>query len=183
MANRPLKLGLAGLGTVGAALARLIAARRDDFAERTGRSLEIVAFSARSPGDRGLPLGGARFHPDAREMAASADIDVLVELIGGASGPAYEAVRAALTRGVHVVTANKAMLAAQGVELAEIAEKSGVALAYEAAVGGRRACDQDAARGAGGQPHPARERHTQRHLQFYSLQDGDGTAIVRRLPE
>ena len=136
MANRPLKLGLAGLGTVGAALTRLISARRDDFAERTGRSPVIAAYSARSPGERGLPLGGARFYADAREMAAKADIDVFVELIGGATGPAYEAVRAALTRGVHVVTANKAMLAAHGVELADMAEKAGVALAFEAAVGG-----------------------------------------------
>ena len=136
MAIRPLKLGLAGLGTVGAALTRLLASRRDDFAARTGRAVEIVAVSARSRGARGLPLGGAAFHADVRELAAQADIDVFVELIGGEEGPAYDAVRAALARGVHVVTANKAMLSAHGVELAEMAEKSGVALAFEAAVGG-----------------------------------------------
>ena len=86
MPDKPLKVGLAGLGTVGAALARLIAARRDDFAARTGRTPEIVAYSARSAGDRGLPLDGAAFFADAAEMAASADIDVFVELIGGADG-------------------------------------------------------------------------------------------------
>ena len=136
MPDKPLKVGLAGLGTVGAALARLIAERRDDFAVRTGRTPEIVAYSARSEGDRGLPLEGAAFYADAAEMAAKADLDVFVELIGGAEGPAYAAVRAALSRGLSVVTANKAMLAAHGLELAEMAERAGAGLAYEAAVGG-----------------------------------------------
>ncbi len=133
MPNSPLRVGLAGLGTVGAALSRLIAAKREDFAARTGRAPEIVAYSARSAGDRG---GGATFFADASDMAARADIDVFVELIGGADGIALAAVKAALARGVSVVTANKAMLAAHGVELAELAERSGAALAFEAAVGG-----------------------------------------------
>ena len=136
MPDKPLKVGLAGLGTVGGALARLMAARREDFVARTGRSPEIVAFSARSDGDRALPLEGAVFFADPVTMAEKADIDVFVELIGGAEGPAYAAVKAALARGVPVVTANKAMLAAHGLELAEMAERSGVSLAYEAAVGG-----------------------------------------------
>jgi homoserine dehydrogenase len=136
MPDRPLRLGLAGLGTVGGALARLIAARRDDFAARTGRPPEIVAYSARSVGDRGLPLADAVFYADAAEMAAKADIDVFVELIGGAEGQALAAVKTALTRGLSVVTANKAMLAVHGLELAEMAERAGVGLAYEAAVGG-----------------------------------------------
>ena len=136
MSSKPLKVGLAGVGTVGAALARLIAAKRDDFAERTGRTPEIAAYSARSRGDRGLPLGAATFFADASEMAAQADIDVFVELIGGADGIAYAAVKAALARGVAVITANKAMLAAHGLELAELAERSGAGLAFEAAVGG-----------------------------------------------
>ncbi len=136
MPEKPLKVGLAGLGTVGGALVRLIAARREDFAARSGRTPEIVAYSARSSGDRGLPLGGAAFFADPAEMAARADIDVFVELIGGADGPAFAAVKAALSRGLPVVTANKAMLAAHGLELAEMAERAGVGLAYEAAVGG-----------------------------------------------
>ena len=131
-----LKIGLGGLGTVGAALVRLLADKREDFAARTGRIPEIVAFSARSPGDRGLPLGEAVFYADAAELAASADIDVFVELIGGADGPALAAVEAALTRRAPVVTANKAMLAAHGVALAERAELAHVALAFEAAVAG-----------------------------------------------
>ncbi|HXT09559.1 MAG TPA: homoserine dehydrogenase [Roseiarcus sp.] len=136
MPIRPLKVGLAGLGTVGSALVRLIAAQRDDFVARTGRTPEIVAYSARSEGDRGLPLAGAVFYADATEMAAQADIEVFVELIGGAEGPALAAVKAALARGLSVVTANKAMLAAHGHELAGLAERAGVGLAYEAAVGG-----------------------------------------------
>jgi homoserine dehydrogenase len=136
MPDRPLKVGLAGLGTVGGALVRLIAARRADFAARTGRPPEIVAVSARSEGGRGLPLADPTFYADPVTMAQTADIDVFVELIGGAEGPAYAAVKAALARGLPVVTANKAMLAAHGLELAEMAERAGVSLAYEAAVGG-----------------------------------------------
>ncbi len=131
----PLKLGIAGIGTVGAALTRLIARQAESFA-LAGRGVRIAAYSARRPGDRGLPLGEAAFFADPREMAARADIDVFVELIGGADGVAYEAVKSALGRGVAVVTANKAMLAAHGLELAEIAEKAHAPLAFEAAVGG-----------------------------------------------
>ena len=134
MPDRPLKIGLAGVGTVGAALSRLLADKADDFAARTGRRPEIVAYSARSSGDRGL--GAATYFADAAALAASADIDVFVELIGGAEGAALAAVQAALARGVPVVTANKAMLSAHGVTLAERAEKQGVALAFEAAVAG-----------------------------------------------
>ncbi len=136
MPTFPLKIGLGGVGTVGAALVRLLHDKREDFAARTGRRPQIVAFSARSPGDRGLPLDGASFYADATELAACAEIDVFVELIGGAEGKALAAVEAALTRRVPVVTANKAMLAAHGVALAERAERAGVALAFEAAVAG-----------------------------------------------
>jgi homoserine dehydrogenase len=135
MAADPLKLGIAGIGTVGAALTRLIARQSETFA-RAGRDIRIAAYSARRPGDRGLPLGEAAYFADPREMAARADIDVFVELIGGADGVAYEAVKAALARGLAVVTANKAMLAAHGLELAELAEQARAPLAFEAAVGG-----------------------------------------------
>ena len=131
----PLKLGIAGIGTVGAALTRLIARQAENFA-RVGRDIRIAAYSARAAGDRGLPLGEAAFFADPREMAARADIDVFVELIGGADGVAYDAAKAALARGLAVVTANKAMLAAHGLELAELAEKAHAPLAFEAAVGG-----------------------------------------------
>jgi homoserine dehydrogenase len=135
MAADPLKLGIAGIGTVGAALTRLIARQSETFA-RAGRDIRIAAYSARRPGDRGLPLGEAAYFADPREMAARADIDVFVELIGGADGVAYEAVKAALGRGLAVVTANKAMLAAHGLKLAELAEQARAPLAFEAAVGG-----------------------------------------------
>ena len=131
----PLKLGIAGIGTVGAALTRLIARQAENFA-RAGREVRVAAYSARAAGDRGLALGEAAYFADPREMAARADIDVFVELIGGADGVAYEAAKAALARGLAVVTANKAMLAAHGLELAELAEKARAPLAFEAAVCG-----------------------------------------------
>ena len=101
-----------------------------------GRDLTLAAFSARRKDDRGVDLGGAAYFASASELAASADIDMFVELIGGADGIAFEGVKAALTRGVPVVTANKAMLAAHGYELATLAERSGAQLFFEASVGG-----------------------------------------------
>ena len=109
---------------------------RSDLLTRTGRDIFVAAVSARTQRDRGVDLSAARFYSDPRELAASGEIDLFVELIGGADGVAYEAVKAALERGIPVVTANKAMLAARGVELAELAEMNGVALAFEGAVGG-----------------------------------------------
>jgi homoserine dehydrogenase len=135
MANT-LRVGVAGLGVVGSALVRLLGRLRPDLAARTGRDISVVAVSARSDRDRGLGLGDAAFFADPRELAARGEIDVLVELIGGADGIAHEAVAAALTRGLPVVTANKAMLAAHGLDLARLAESRGATLAFEAAVGG-----------------------------------------------
>ena len=106
------------------------------LAARTGRDISIVAVSARSKRDRGLGLGEVAFFADPRELAAHGEIDVFVELIGGADGVAHEAVVAALARGLPVVTANKAMLAAHGLDLARLAESRGASLAFEAAVGG-----------------------------------------------
>ena len=137
MSNRkPLRVGVAGLGVVGVALARLLSRVRDELKARTGRDIFIAATSARLDRDRGVDLAAAAFFADPRELAAAGDIDLYVELIGGAEGAALDSVRIALTRGLPVVTANKAMLAAHGVELAALAESRGVALGYEAAVGG-----------------------------------------------
>ena len=133
---KPLRVGVAGLGVVGSALARLLGRLGPDLAARTGREISIVAVSARSMRDRGLGLGEAAFFADPRELAAHGEIDVFVELIGGADGVAHEAVVAALARGLPVVTANKAMLAAHGLDLARLAESRGASLAFEAAVGG-----------------------------------------------
>ena len=132
----PLRLGVAGLGVVGSSLVRLLQRQKAAVAARVGREWTLAAYSARSAGDRGLDLGAAAFHPDAASMAASADIDVFVELIGGADGVALASVEAALKRGLPVVTANKAMLAAHGLRLAALSEAHQAPLFYEAAVGG-----------------------------------------------
>jgi homoserine dehydrogenase len=133
----PLKVGLAGLGTVGASVVRLIAQQREALAVRSGRTVEIVAVSARSRGkDRGIDLKKMRWVPDPVKLAADPGIDAFVELIGGESDPARGAVTAALKAGKAVVTANKALLARHGVELAALAEKRGASLNFEAAVGG-----------------------------------------------
>ncbi|MCF3639869.1 homoserine dehydrogenase [Rhizobium sp. TRM95111] len=132
-----LKIGIAGLGTVGASLAKILVERRDMLTTTCGRPIEIVAVTARDRSrDRGVDLSGAAWFDTAAALAGTADIDVFVELVGGAGDPAHAAVKAALERGIHVVTANKALLAAHGVELARLAEKHGSLLNYEAAVAG-----------------------------------------------
>ena len=107
------------------------------MATTCGRAIAITAVTARDKSrDRGIDLNGVTWFDTPEAMAAEADIDVFVELMGGAEGAAARSVRTALQRGLHVVTANKALLAASGVELAEIAEQKGVLLNYEAAVAG-----------------------------------------------
>lgn len=118
-----LRIGIAGLGTVGASLVRILQQRSNELAITCGRAIEIIAVSARDRSrDRGIDLKGITWFDTPEQMASEADIDVFVELVGGASGQAENAVRAALARGLHVVTANKALLAKHGVELATIAE-------------------------------------------------------------
>src|ERR1700678_3110350 len=134
--SNPLRLGVAGLGVVGTSFVRLLQRQEAGLAKRVGRALAVTAFSARHRDDRGVDLGGAAYFASAAELAASADIDIFVELIGGAEGVAFDAVKAALSRGTSVVTANKAMLAAHGFELATLAEQSGAQLFFEASVGG-----------------------------------------------
>jgi homoserine dehydrogenase len=134
--TNPVRLGVAGLGVVGTSLVRLLQRQRAGFAARAGRECPVVAYSARRKDDRGVDLGEAVYFPDATGLAVSADIDIFVELIGGADGVAFEAVKAALARGTSVVSANKAMLAAHGFELATLAERTGAQLYFEAAVGG-----------------------------------------------
>ncbi|AKI00521.1 homoserine dehydrogenase [Hoeflea sp. IMCC20628] len=132
-----LKIGIAGLGTVGAALFRAITTRHNLLTEICGREILITAVSARDRSrDRGLNLDGVTWFDDPVVMARDADIDVLVELIGGDADPAHAAAIAALTAGRHLVTANKALLAKHGVELARLAEANGVLLNFEAAVAG-----------------------------------------------
>lgn len=137
MTNEPLRVGLAGLGTVGAALVRLLAAKRPLLASQCGRAIEIVGVTARDRNrDRGIDLGAIRWHESPQALAEAEGIDVFVELIGGDGEPALSAVKAALASGKHVVTANKALIAAHGVELATMAEEQGLLLNFEAAVAG-----------------------------------------------
>jgi homoserine dehydrogenase len=133
----PLKVGLAGLGTVGATVLRLIDRQREALADRFGRPIEVVAVTARSKNkDRGVDCRKLRWAADPVTLATDPSIDVFVELIGGEGNPAKEAVEAALKAGKSVVTANKALLARHGVALAALAEKNHMALNFEAAVGG-----------------------------------------------
>jgi len=132
-----LRIGIAGMGTVGSAVIRLLEEKQDMLARQCGRPIEIVAVSARSfSRDRGIKLDHIKWYDDATALAAATDIDVFVELIGGEDGVALQAVEAALKAGHHVITANKALLARHGVALAELAESKGVLLNFEAAVAG-----------------------------------------------
>ena len=133
----PLKVGLAGLGTVGAAVVELLERGGDKMIARCGRPIEIVAVSARSRSKkRGVDLKKFRWVADPVELARDPAIDVLVEVMGGAGDPAKAAVEAALSAGKAVVTANKALLARHGQKLAALAERHGAALNFEAAVAG-----------------------------------------------
>jgi homoserine dehydrogenase len=134
--TQTLRLGIAGLGTVGAAVLGMVA-RRAEALSASGRTVAVTAISARDRSrDRGLDLSGFAWFDDPVALARSEEIDVFVELIGGADGATKDAVEAALAAGKHVVTANKALLARHGAALAKAAEEKGVALAYEASVAG-----------------------------------------------
>ncbi len=133
----PLKVGLAGLGTVGTAVIHLLEHGRDKLNARCGRAIEVVALSARSRNKkRELDLKKYRWFADPAQLAADPAIDVLVEVIGGAGDPAKSAVETALAAGKPVVTANKALLASHGYKLAMLAERHCVALNFEASVAG-----------------------------------------------
>jgi homoserine dehydrogenase len=132
--NGALRIGIAGLGTVGGGLIQLLGGRTPDPGERP---LEIAAVSARNRNrKRDVDISRYRFVDDPCALAADREIDVFVELIGGSDGPAKKAVETALARGAHVVTANKALLAEHGVALAALSEAHGGQLFFEAAVAG-----------------------------------------------
>ena len=138
---QPLRIALAGLGTVGGGVIRLIEANGALIARRAGRPLEIVAVCARDRGkDRGVDLARYQWEDDMTLLAERQDIDVVVELVGGADGPALALARRTLAAGKGLVTANKAMIAHHGMELAEAAEAAndgqGAPLKFEAAVAG-----------------------------------------------
>ena len=133
----PLRLGVAGVGTVGAGVIKIVQRHHELLTSRGGRDISITAISARNRGkDRGVPLSKYGWEDNPVALATRSDVDVLVELIGGADGPAKAAVEAAISAGKDVITANKAMLAHHGKALAEAAEAAGAALRFEAAVAG-----------------------------------------------
>lgn len=132
-----LRIAIAGLGTVGAGTVQLLNANRDLLRQRTGKTLDIVAISARDPHrDRGFDPSPYRWHDDPVSMATADDVDIVVELIGGSEGPALDLCKATLKASKSLVTANKAMLAHHGLELAQAADQATVHLGYEAAVAG-----------------------------------------------
>ena len=131
-----IRVGLLGCGHVGAALVSLIAERRDEVARRTGLYLDVTRIAVRNTTiDRGVGVDASAFTTDAAAVVADADVDVVVEVMGGIE-PARELVSAALSAGKPVVTANKELLANHGAELYEAAEAAGVDLLFEAAVAG-----------------------------------------------
>jgi homoserine dehydrogenase len=136
-ASPPLRIGVAGLGNVGATLVRILQKDAEELTRKIGRTVAVTAVCARSRSKaRGIDLGAVEWFDDPVALAKSGNIDLFVELIGGEDGPALAAVRAALEMGRPVVTANKALLARHGVALARIAEESGAQLGFEAAVAG-----------------------------------------------
>ncbi len=169
----PLKVGLAGLGTVGSSVVRLIA--EDQLAARCGRPVKVVAVAARSKAkDRGIDLSGVRWFDDPVALASDPEIDVFVELMGGDGDPAKAAIEAALSAGKSVVTANKALLAKHGLALAQLAETNGVALNFEAAVAGAIPVIKALREGLCRQLLRAHLWHSERHLQLHPDPHGAG---------
>ncbi|MBO6826356.1 MAG: homoserine dehydrogenase [Sneathiella sp.] len=132
-----MKLGIAGLGTVGVGVVKIIEKHGELLANRCGQTLEITAVSGRDKTkDRGVNLDGMTWYDNAVDMAADPNVEMVLELIGGSEGVAKDLCEAALSQGKPVVTANKALLAVHGTELARLAEDNNTSLAYEAAVAG-----------------------------------------------
>jgi homoserine dehydrogenase len=137
VAGKPFRIALAGLGTVGVGVVKALHQNAGLIAARAGRPVEIAAVSARNKKKkRGVDLSGCTWVTDAKALAEIPGLDAVVELIGGAEGPAHDLVKASLKNGIPVVTANKALLAHHGYRLAKLAEDKGAALKYEAAVAG-----------------------------------------------
>ena len=135
--TNPIKLGIAGLGTVGIGVVKIIQQKAETLQGRTGRKIELVAVSAKTrQKERGVNLSMYDWESDPVSLANRKDIDIFVELIGGHSGPAKDSVLAAINSGKDIVTANKALLAHHGQELAENIEKNNKSLRFEAAVAG-----------------------------------------------
>jgi len=135
-----IRVGLLGLGTIGTGVARILIEQQELIARRLGKTVRLVAAADRDlTRDRGLDLSAVRMSDDANDIVTADDIDLVVELIGGYE-PARTFVATALEHGKHVVTANKALVAKHGEELFPLAASKGVAVGFEAAVGGGIPC-------------------------------------------
>lgn len=135
--SKPFKLAIAGLGTVGAGVIKIVQQNAAELEQRAGRKIEVVAVNASNKNkDRGVDISSYEWIDDTQSLSSLDDVDVVIEMIGGSDGAAYALVTSALENGKHVVTANKALMAHHGYELAKLAEENGVSLRYEAAVAG-----------------------------------------------
>ena len=133
---KPVKVGLLGLGTVGSGTLRVLENNREEITRRAGRRIEIAMIAVRDVARARAIAGDAiPIVNDVRRVVTDPDIDVVVEVIGGTS-VAKEAILAAIVRGKHVVTANKALLALEGNEIFSAARQQKVMVAFEAAVAG-----------------------------------------------
>jgi homoserine dehydrogenase len=135
--STPLRLGIAGLGTVGTGVVKIVQRQSALLSARCGREITISAVCALNRDrDRGVRLSDYAWEDDPLALAVREDVDVFVELMGGSEGVAKDAVEAAINAGKDVVTANKAMLAMHGQSIAELAENKGVSVRYEAGIAG-----------------------------------------------
>ncbi|MCO4826437.1 MAG: homoserine dehydrogenase, partial [Amylibacter sp.] len=133
----PLRLGIAGLGTVGVGIVRIVQKHAELLEKRAGRPVVITAVSARSKTkNRDVDLSDYAWEDDPVHLAKRTDIDVFIEVMGGSEGPAKDATEAAIAAGHDVVSANKALLAIHGQSIAEAAEAKGCVVRFEAAVAG-----------------------------------------------
>ncbi len=134
---KPVKIGIAGLGTVGSGTVNVLERNADEITRRAGRAMEVTRALVQDPRKaRGCALDGIALTTDPKELLDDPEIEVIVELMGGADGLAHDFVMQSISRGKHVVTANKAMIAVNGNEIFERAHAAGVMVAFEAAVAG-----------------------------------------------
>lgn len=136
MSEKQLNIAIAGLGTVGVGVVKILQSQSDILAKRTGKRINIVAVSARTKKERGVNLEGIKWYDNAVDIANDANVDTVVELIGGDSGTAYNLCMKSIANGKNFITANKALIARHGKKIAELAEQHNVNVAFEAAVAG-----------------------------------------------
>ena len=137
MNNTPLRIGVAGLGTVGIGVIKILSEQSSMISARCDREVNVVAVSAQDQNkERGFDLSNYGWHSDPLSMTSDQNIDVVVEVIGGSNGIAKDLIETAIKNQKHVVTANKALIASAGLELARLAELAGKAIGIEAAVAG-----------------------------------------------